>query len=91
MGQPCLQEWQNQTGAVVVGTTPSVQYVYDDGATGGVASHLRMTDIIYPNGRDISYSYGTAGGADDILSPRTSSAAAATPTRNTPTWARARS
>ncbi len=63
-----VQEWQNQTGAVVVGTTPSVQYVYDDGATGGVASHLRMTDIIYPNGRDISYSYGTAGGADDVLS-----------------------
>ena len=53
---------------MVVGTTPSVQYVYDDGATGGVASHLRMTDIIYPNGRDISYSYGTAGGADDVLS-----------------------
>jgi RHS repeat-associated protein len=27
-----------------------------------------MTDIVYPNGRDISYSYGTAGGMDDILS-----------------------
>ena len=63
-----IQEWQAQTGAVVVGTTPSVQYTYADGATGGVAAYVRMTDVIYPNGRDISYSYGTAGGMDDILS-----------------------
>ena len=48
----------------MIGTTPSVEYFYADGATGGVAAYVRMTDVIYPNGRDISYSYGTAGGMD---------------------------
>ena len=49
-------------------TTPSVQYTYADGAAGGVAKYVRLTDVIYPNGRDVQYGYGTTGAVDDIMS-----------------------
>ena len=49
-------------------TTPNVQYTYDDGATGGVAKYVRLTKVIYPNGRDVEYGYGTTGAIDDIMS-----------------------
>jgi RHS repeat-associated protein len=55
-------------GAVDTSTTPSVQYTYADGATDGVAAYLRLTDIIYPNGRDVVYGYGDSGSTDDVLS-----------------------
>jgi RHS repeat-associated protein len=61
------REWQSPTG-VVTGSTPSVQYVYADGSQGsGVAAYLRLTDVIYPNGRDVQYGYGMAGSTDDVL------------------------
>jgi YD repeat-containing protein len=63
-----VEEWQATDGAVAPASTPSVQYVYADGATGGVARYVRLTDVIYPNGRDIAYGYGPAGSTDDILS-----------------------
>jgi RHS repeat-associated protein len=48
--------------------TPSVQYQYDDGAAGtGVAQYVRQTDLIYPNGRDVTYGYGSAGAVDYIM------------------------
>jgi RHS repeat-associated protein len=60
------RQWQSPTG-VVTNATPSVQYVYADGSQGGVAAYLRLTDVIYPNGRDVQYGYGTAGSTDDVL------------------------
>ena len=62
------KEWQAQTGAVDSGSTPNVQYVYADGAVDGVAQFVRLTDVVYPNGRDISNGYGTSGSVDDIMS-----------------------
>ena len=32
----------------------------------GVANHVRLTDVVYLNGRDVEYGYGTAGAIDDI-------------------------
>ena len=28
----------------------------------------KFTDIIYPNGREVEYGYGTAGAVDDVMS-----------------------
>jgi YD repeat-containing protein len=33
-----------------------------------VAQYVRLTDLIYPNGRDVQYGYGTAGAVEDIMS-----------------------
>ena len=66
-----IEEWQSHGGPVDTSSTPSVQYVYDDGCGTGSASaaaYVRLTDVIYPNGRDVSYGYGTPGGVDDIMS-----------------------
>jgi YD repeat-containing protein len=68
------QEWQSHTGVVDTASTPSVQYVYDDGVAAGVANgeakYVRLTDVIYPNGRDVQYGYGEgeAGAIDDVMS-----------------------
>ena len=63
-----IREYQAHDGAVDTGSTPSVQYTYADGASGGVAKYVRLTDVIYPNGRDVQYGYGTTGAVDDIMS-----------------------
>jgi hypothetical protein len=53
------QEWQSVSGPVNTSSTPSVQYIYADGSSGSaVAQYLRLTDVIYPDGSDISYTYG---------------------------------
>ena len=52
--------------AVDTGTTPKVQYVYADGATGSKAAYLRLTQTIYPNGRTVNYNYAT--GVNAIMS-----------------------
>ena len=65
-----VQEWQSHTGAVDTGSTPSVQYTYSDGAVGGVAQYVRLTDLIYPNGRDVQYDYTNA--VDEVMSRITS-------------------
>jgi RHS repeat-associated protein len=63
------QEWQSQTGPVDTSSTPSVQYIYADGAHGtGVAEYMRLTEMIYPNSRELEYGYGTSGSIDDALS-----------------------
>ncbi len=66
------QEWQSVSGPVDTGSTPSVQYAYDDGySTSGSdrpAPYLRLSRTIYPNGRDVQYGYGTTGAIDDIMS-----------------------
>jgi len=60
------QEWQSHSGAVVIGTTPSVQYGYS--LMAGGANHSRLTSITYPNGKVLTYNYGTAGGLNDVIS-----------------------
>ena len=42
-------------------TTPSVQYTYSDGASGGIAKYARLTSVEYPNTRLVHYTYGTTG------------------------------
>ena len=67
-------EWQALTGSVDTGSTPAVQYVYDDGAVGSVAQYVRLCDVIYPaspgssSGRDVHYGYGDPGSVDYIMS-----------------------
>ncbi len=57
-------EYESHIGAVVVGTTPAVQYGYADGST----NTIRPTSIAYPNARVLSYSYGAAGSIEDAVS-----------------------
>src|SRR5262249_59106604 len=58
------REWQATSGAVITGTTPSVQYAYSF-LPAGSTNHSRLTSITYPNGRVITYNYAT-GLADNI-------------------------
>jgi RHS repeat-associated protein len=60
-------EYQAHDGEVDEGTPPAVQYRYDDGASGGVAAYLRLSDVTYPGGnRHVGYNY--AAGVDNIMS-----------------------
>ena len=53
-----VQQWQAVSGAVATGTTPSVQYTYQDGASGGgVGQYVRLSQVAYPNGDVINYNY----------------------------------
>ena len=62
-----VEQWQDSFAGLQQ-FSAGVQYVYSDGATGGVASYVRLTDVIYPNGQDVAYGYGAAGSIDDVLS-----------------------
>jgi YD repeat-containing protein len=57
-------EYQSHSGAVSIGTTPEVQYVYTEMA-GGV-NNSRLTQLIYPSGYTLDYNY--ASGLDDSIS-----------------------
>ncbi len=57
-------DYQSHSGAVNMASTPNVQYAYLSGS----ANSIRPTLMTYPNGRVLTYSYGTAGGANDALS-----------------------
>ncbi|MCY2964772.1 MAG: hypothetical protein NT069_14230 [Planctomycetota bacterium] len=57
-------DYQSHSGAVNVASTPKVQYAYLSGS----ANSIRPTSMTYPNGRVLTYSNGTAGGANDALS-----------------------
>jgi hypothetical protein len=57
-------ESQSHSGAVNVSTTPKVGYGYADGS----ANTIRPTGLTYPNGRELTYDYGTAGGISDRAS-----------------------
>ncbi len=61
------REYQEHDGAVDQNTL-FTEYDYADGASGGVAKYVRLTDVVYPNGRDMSYNYGTTEAIDDIMS-----------------------
>ncbi|MEI8381047.1 MAG: RHS repeat-associated core domain-containing protein [Planctomycetota bacterium] len=57
-------EYQSHGGAVNTSTSPKVQYGYASGS----ANTIRSTGIAYPNGRVISYEYGTSNGINDAIS-----------------------
>jgi RHS repeat-associated protein len=61
------REYQEHDGAVDSNTL-FTEYDYSDGASGGIAKYVRLTDVIYPDSRDIHYSYSTTGEIDDVLS-----------------------
>jgi RHS repeat-associated protein len=57
-------EYQSHSGAVVIGTTPVVQYGYS--LMFGGANNSRLTSITYPNARVIDYNYNA--GLDNTIS-----------------------
>jgi YD repeat-containing protein len=57
-------DYQAHGGTVNTSTTPKVQYGYASGS----ANTIRPTAITYPDGRVITYDYGTVGGMNDSLS-----------------------
>ena len=61
-----IEEWQAHDSAVDMQTTPSVQYAYEDGASGSVAKYVRLSQVTYPNGREVHYDY--AAGVEDVMS-----------------------
>ena len=56
--------YQAHDGSVNVATTPEVRYNYYHG--GG--NTIRLAGMTYPNGRNLTYDYGTAGGMNDACS-----------------------
>jgi hypothetical protein len=62
-----IEEQQDHAGAVS-GSSPSVQYGYDSGASN--SNEVRKNSLTYPNGRVINYLYGT--GMDSTLNRVTS-------------------
>lgn len=59
---------QEHAGSVVAGATPAVEYVYSDGATGGVAKYVRLSQVSLPGGpRIIHVNYPGAGTIGDML------------------------
>jgi RHS repeat-associated protein len=60
-------EYQSHSGAVVVGTTPEVQYAYTE--MSGAQNNSRLTSITYPSGYVVNYNYT---GFDSTISRLTS-------------------
>jgi RHS repeat-associated protein len=60
-----LTKDQQEHSGAVSGTTPSVQYGYDSGASS--SNEIRLNQLTYPNGRTIAYSFGSTGGMSDYL------------------------
>lgn len=59
-----ITDYQAHGGAVNTSTTPKVEYGYANGAVNTV----RPTTLTYPDGRVLTYDYGTANGIDDCAS-----------------------
>ncbi len=57
-------QYQAHGGAVNVSTTPNVEYAYADGS----ANTIRLISLTYPNGRVLTYNYGTTDGINDVSS-----------------------
>ena len=58
------RDYQAHAGAVNLSSTPRVQLTYANGS----ANMIRPTSLIYPNGRTLTYNYGTTDGIDDAAS-----------------------
>ena len=65
-----VAEYQSHSGAVNTSTSPKVQYVYSE--MSGGANHSRLTQVVYPQGVKINYTYG--GTVDGAISRVTSAA-----------------
>ena len=63
-----IQEWQAHDGAVDPEPRRAYNTPIPTGPSGGIAKYVRLTDVIYPNSRDVVYGYGTTGSTDDIMS-----------------------
>ena len=59
-----ITDYQNHSGEVNTSTTPKVQYGYANGS----ANTIRPITLTYPNGRVVTYDYGTADGINDAIS-----------------------
>ena len=59
-----ITEYQEHGGAVNTSTSLKVQYAYEDGSD----NNVRLTQMTYPDGRELNYSYGSSGSTDDVLS-----------------------
>lgn len=59
-----IADYQAHSGAVNISTTPKVQYGFADGS----ANTIRPASVTYPNGRVLTYDYGTTAGMDDSAS-----------------------
>ena len=57
-------DYQAYGGTVNTSTTPKVQYGYAD----GTSNTIRPTTITYPDGRVITYDYGSSGSVNDGVS-----------------------
>jgi len=53
--------YQEHGGTVNTSTTPKVEYSYANGSS----NTIRMTGMVYPDGRSLAQSYGTANGMND--------------------------
>jgi len=56
--------YQEDDGAVNTSTTPKVEYIYANGSS----NTIRMTGMVYPDGRSLAQSYGTANCMNDASS-----------------------
>ena len=59
-----VTEYQEHCGTVNMSTSLKVQYAYEDGTD----NNVRLTKMTYPDGRQLSYDYGSSGSTDDALS-----------------------
>jgi len=59
-----VTEYQAHGGVVNTSTTPKIQYGYADGSD----NTTRQTSLVYPNGRELTYSYATTGSMADAAS-----------------------
>ncbi len=63
------REWQEHGGAVNTGASPSVQYGYASGISGGnQTNQIRPGITTYPDGREVELQYGSGGSLNDLLS-----------------------
>jgi YD repeat-containing protein len=58
-----IKEYQQHGAAVDVSTSPVVEYDFEDGS----ANTIRARSIVYPDGRQLDYQYGTVGSEADLL------------------------
>lgn len=59
-----VTDYQAHGGTVNTVTTPKVQYGYADGSN----NTIRPRGLVYPNGRELAYDYGSTGGIADFAS-----------------------
>ncbi len=59
-----ITDYQAHGGAVNTSSSPNVQYGYASGSD----NTIRPTTLTYPDGRVLTYGYGTANGIDDATS-----------------------